>query len=435
MEAKPVKLLYDKTGLIVELPADAAILQGKDIPPISNPVDAVINALDNPIGTEPLKQLVRRRKPSSVAITVSDITRPVPNKVFLPPMLDILNSAGVADSQIVIVIGTGMHRPSTAEEREIILGNEILSRVEVIDHEANKPETLIGISDDPPVRVNRRFAQAEFHIVTGYIEPHFMAGFSGGRKGVCPALVDLATIERFHGYQTLADKRADAGVLEGNPCHEIALQIARKVRVDFLFNVAITRERQIAGIYCGDLEQAHLAGCRDVARWTSAEVNKTFDLVMTSAGGYPLDATFYQSVKGMCGALPILRNDSTLIIVAGCSEGLGEKAYADLLLSSSLNTRWREFLDRIATPGTFLPFQWDLQMRTRVLERIGAEKIWFVSDALPAEIQKQIGVNPILGSGSPRQRTQRAIDEFIAANPNARIAVIPEGPYTLLKRR
>ena len=127
MITKIVKLLYDKNGLIVEVPANAAILQGKDIPPISNPIDAVINALDNPIGTEPLRQLIRRRKPSSVAITVSDITRPVPNKVFLPPMLDILNSAGVDDSQIVIVIGTGMHRPSTAEEREIILGNEILS--------------------------------------------------------------------------------------------------------------------------------------------------------------------------------------------------------------------------------------------------------------------------------------------------------------------
>ncbi len=433
MKTKVVKLLYGKSGMVLRVPAYAVVLEGKDIPAIAEPASAVSEAMRNPIGSPPLAELIGKKRPRTVAITISDITRPVPNRVFLPPMLDALNAAGVADSQIVIIVGTGMHRPSTPEEHEILLGGEIQSRIEVIDHTADKPDTLVAVSKNPPVSVNRRFAEADFRIVTGFIESHFMAGFSGGRKGVCPALVDLATIERFHGCETLADRRADAGVLDGNPCHEIALRVARTVGVDFLFNVAITRNRKIAGIYCGDLEAAHLAGCKDVAEWTKAEIDGPFDLLITNGGGYPLDATFYQTVKGMCGALPALGPDSTLLIVAGCSEGLGEDAYAELILSYGGD--WLRFMIDIAAADHIRPFQWDLQMRARVLSRIGLEKLWFVSDGIEQKVQKRIGVTPLLGAGDARTRAQRAIDEFVSANPSARIAVIPDGPYTMLRRQ
>ncbi|MCK4627034.1 MAG: nickel-dependent lactate racemase, partial [Phycisphaerae bacterium] len=194
-DTKNLRLLYGKTGMVLRVPETAAILEGKDIPAIAEPTSAVSDALKNPIDSPALAELVGKNRPRTVAITISDITRPVPNKVFLPPMLNVLNSAGVADSQITIIIGTGMHRPSTPEERDILVGRDIQSRIEVIDHTADDADTLVTVSADPPVSVNRRFAEADFRIVTGYIEPHFMAGFSGGRKGVCPALVDLATIE------------------------------------------------------------------------------------------------------------------------------------------------------------------------------------------------------------------------------------------------
>jgi nickel-dependent lactate racemase len=348
-------------------------------------------------------------------------------------MLEVLNAAGVGDGQVVVIIGTGMHRPSTPVERKALLGAEILRRVEVIDHVAAEPATLMKVSDDPPVSVNRRFAQADFRIVTGYIEPHFMAGFSGGRKGVCPALVDLATIQRFHGYRTLADPRADNGVLDGNPCHEIALAVARRVKVDFLFNVAITRDRGIAGIYCGDLERAHLAGCGDVSEWTGAEIDAPFDLVITCGGGYPLDATFYQTVKGMCGALPALGERSTLLIVSECSEGLGSRAFADLMLA--YDNDWRRFLRDIAASGETRLDQWEFQMHARVLERIGVERLWLVSDGIPPEVQRHIAVRPILAPGDAAARAQRAVDEYLAGQPGARVAVIPDGPYTMLRRR
>ena len=421
----------------LSVPDSAAVLEGQDIPPVEDAGAAVAEALAGPIGSAPLAELIAARKPQTVAVTISDITRTVPNKQFMPAVLAILNDCGIADERIVIIIGTGMHRASTDEEREILLGGDILNRIEVIDHNAHDPATLVKVSDKPPVSLCRRFAEADFHIVTGYIEAHFMAGFSGGRKGVCPALVDLATVQRFHGYETLADPRADNGILEGNPCHEIALKVARTVGVDFLFNVAITRDRRIAGIYCGDLEQAHLAGCRQVAEWTTADIDPDssgFDLVITNGGGFPLDQTFYQTVKGMCTALPALGENTTLLQVSHCGEQLGSQAYTDLMLR--YDNDWRRFLADIRAHKDETQLdQWELQMQSRVLERIGQERLWFVSDGIPQETQTHIAVYPILGEGDARRRAQRAIDEYLTAHPQARVAVVPDGPYTMLKRR
>jgi len=425
-------MLYGRDGMTLEVPAGAAILTGQHVPAVADPDSAVADALAAPIGSAPLAELIAAKKPKTVAITVSDITRPVPNKQFLPAMLATLNNCGISDEQVVIIIGTGMHRPSTDSELDFILGRDILDRVEVMDHTAEKPDTLTKVSDDPPVSVCTRFAEADFRIVTGYIEPHFMAGFSGGRKGLCPALVDLKTVQRFHGYDTLSDPCADNGILEGNPCHAIALTVAQKVGVDFLFNVAITRERAIAGIYCGDLVAAHLAGCEQVAEWTTAEIDGPFDLVVTNGGGNPLDQTFYQTVKGMCTALPALGPESTLLQVSDCAEKLGSGSYTDLMMTWDGN--WRGFLKHIEARRDVTELdQWELQMQARVLERIGVEKLWFVTDGIDADTQRRMNLTPILGDGDARARTQRAIDDYVAAHPNARLAVIPEGPYTMLR--
>ena len=430
---KTVNMLYGQAGMELSVPAGACILEGQHPPALANADQAVRDALQRPIGCASLSQLVRNRRPGSVAITISDITRPVPNKQFLPPMLAVLNAAGVADSQIVIIVGTGMHRPTTPDELDILVGPDIRSRVEIIDHRAADADTLTTVSDTPPVRVCRRFAQADFRIVTGYIEPHFMAGFSGGRKGVCPALVDLATLQRFHGYAALADQRADNGVLAGNPCHEIALKVARVVGVDFLFNVAITHDRRIAGIYCGDLEQAHQAGCRQVAGWTSATIDRPFDLVITNGGGYPLDQTLYQAVKGMCTALPALNAESTLLIVSHCGEKVGSDAYTSLMLRYDNN--WKRFLADIAQSGQTALDQWEFQMHCRVLARIGLNKLILATDGIDSAMQAHLSLTPAGGEGDAQARAQRVIDSYIARCPAARIAVIPGGPYTMLRTR
>ena len=430
-ETKTIQMRYGKKGLKLNVPVLATILEGEDVSALPDPNSSVMEALKKPIGTISLSELIIAKKAKSVAITISDITRTVPNKQFLPVMLNVLNAAGVSDSHIVIVIGTGMHRPSTDEERKILVGTEILKRIEVIDHKADAPETLTKICDEPRISVCRRFAEADFRIVTGFIEPHFMAGFSGGRKGVCPALVNLETLQRFHGYRTLANPAANTGNLEHNPCHEIALEVAKRVGVDFLFNVAITRNHEMAGIYCGDLEKAHQIGCQQVMKWTSAYFDDHFDLVITSAGGFPLDQTFYQAVKGICAALPALREGTTLLQVSECSEGIGSRAYTNLMLS--YNNDWQRFLKGIETGNTRTRLdQWQYQMQARVLTRIGLDKLWFVSDGIPNEEQERLSVKPIFGPGNAEQRIQQVVDEFMAENPNAKVAVIPDGPYTML---
>ncbi len=429
---KKVSLHYGKKALDLSVPDATVALEAQDIPALSEPQKAINESLAHPIGSPPLAKLLAERKPKTVAITISDITRPVPNKQFLPAILKVLNDGGVDDSRITIVIGTGMHRISTREERQHLLGREILDRIEVFDHNAHDASTLISICDDPPIGVCRRFIEADFRIVTGYIEAHFMAGFSGGRKGICPAMVDLATVQRFHGYETLAHPLAETGVLEGNPCHEIALHVARKVGADFLFNVAITHDKQIAGIYCGDLEAAHQAGCKQVAEWTTATYSGGFDLVITNGGGFPLDQTFYQTVKGMCTALPALSETTTLLLASHCQEKLGSEAYSELMLQ--WDNDWQGFLADIQAHKDVTKLdQWEYQMQTKVLRRIGLDRLWFVSDGMPQEMQKHISVHPILGEGTAQQRTQRAVDEFLAAHPNARLAVIPDGPYTMLR--
>ncbi len=424
-------LLYGKTGMELRLPGDAAVLEGKPIPALPDADAAIRAALAAPIGSKPLAELLRERRPGTVAITISDVTRPVPNAIFLPHLLRTLNDCGIPDGRVVIIVGTGMHRHSTPVELEALVGPEIRARVEVVDHNAHDAASLVCIREQPPVSVCRRFAEAEFRIVTGFIEPHFMAGFSGGRKGVCPALVDLATVQRFHGFETLADSRAREGNLEGNPCHAIALDIARAVGVDFLFNVALARDRKIAAVCCGDLEAAHAHGCAQVAEWTTAAAGGPYDLVVTNGGGFPLDQTFYQTVKGMVTALPALSAGSTLLVAAHCGEGLGSRAYAELMLHYAND--WRAFLrDAGASRDHTKLDQWQYQMQCRTLAMTGVERLRFVSDGIPLETQRRLSVTPVEGAGDARERAQRFLDDFLRDHPGARVAVIPDGPYVML---
>jgi lactate racemase len=433
MKPKELSVLYGERRMVLRFPDDAIVLESASTEPLMDPDRAVLDALDHPVGCVPLRELLTVRRPGSVAVTISDITRPVPNRILLSALLRTLGDCGVSQEQIVILIGTGMHRASTADERRRLVGDEILDRYDVMDHDARDTQALVKVRDDPPVRVNRRFAEADFRIVTGLIEPHFMAGFSGGRKGVCPALVDLETVRRFHGYETLSRPSADAGILVGNPCHDIALDVARTVGVDFLLNVAINRDRRVVGVYAGDLEKAHAVGCEAVARACSVDVSGSYDLVVTNGGGAPLDATFYQAVKGMCMALPALGPDSFLLQVSECDEGLGSGAFANLLYQTGHD--WSRFLaDIAARPDETRMDQWELQMLCRVLQRIGRRHLFFAGDGLPDDVLQRIAIQPLPGPGDAARRAQRLIDGFVRKHPGARIAVIPEGPYTMLTR-
>lgn len=423
-----VKLLYGRDDLAVSVPQRTTVLEGQHIKPLADPKAVMSEALLHPIGTLPLVQLVRKRRPDQVAITISDITRPVPNELIVTSLLADLNNADISDDKVVIIIGTGMHRPSTPQERVEMLGSDLLRRCEVIDHHGDDSQSLVPVSDDPPVSINRRFVEASFRIVTGLIEPHFMAGFSGGRKGVCPALADFATVQRFHSYGVLADPKSTTGVLADNPCHAESLRVAQLVGVDFLANVAIDRQRNPVSFYCGDIEKAHLAGATEVGKWTSAEFDELFDLIITHGGGYPLDQTFYQSVKGMVTPLPAMHEATTLLIVSRCGEGIGSPQYTQTMMRWGQD--WQGFLKSIAGSDQVVKDQWQYQMHARLLSKIGIDRLHFITNEIDAETLRRLAVNPVLGSGSIRRQCQDFIDMFVAAHPAARIAVIPDGPYT-----
>jgi len=430
MKRKEIPLRLDHEYVNLSVPERADLLKPADVPTPGDPGAAIRHGLQRPVGSAPLSQLVAARRPRSVAITLSDITRPVPNPAVLAPILDTLNQQGIDDGRIVMIIATGMHRPSTAQERQHMLGPALVQRCEIIDHRADDASSVRDVCHDPPVRINRRFLDADFRIVTGLIEPHFMAGYSGGRKGICPGLADLASVQRFHGYRVMNDPRATNGVLEGNPCHEEALRVARTVGCDFLANVAITQDRQVAGFFCGDLEAAHLAGCRQVGRWARVQIDRPYDLVVTTGGGYPLDATYYQTVKGIVGALPATHAKSTLVVLSSCHEGIGSPEYCRLM--DRWGRDWQGFLESIRQSGRVEKDQWQHQMQTRALAKLSPARVRLVCDGMPAEMQRAMGVHPVIGAGGAVARCQRFVDQYVDTHPGARVALIPEGPYTMI---
>ncbi len=431
---KRTYLLYDRGRLEIQTPDTWEILEPADPAALTDHVNAIGTALEQPIGSKSLAQIACEADKSKPAvIVVSDITRAVPNSLFLPEIIRLLKAGGYPDDRITILIATGMHRPSTAAEHVELLGPQIAKTYRVVDHRADAPETLRDLAhrtrSGTAVRINREYFDAGLRILTGFIEPHFMAGFSGGRKSICPGLVDLGTLQKFHGYTFLSDARAKAGNLEGNPCHQEALDVARMARPDFIVNVTVNAHGQITGVFAGDMERAHEAGVDFVRRTMIVKADRPFDTVITSGGGYPLDTTFYQTVKGMVLANEYVRNGGQIVMVSGCRSGIGSPAYRDIMFRYS---DYRDFLRDIAvSPRTELD-QWEFQMHARVLAKTGTDGLIMACDHLDADTRRRCHVTPIelhAGSGPAEGQIRRLVDKLAAAN--RRVAVMPRGPYIL----
>ncbi len=428
---KKTYLLYDKTTLEIAVPDNWSILKPKDPPTIENTESAIKNALINPIGTKPLYEIAKQKDKSQFAvIVISDITRPVPNKEFLPIIIDVLKSAGFADEKIIILIATGMHRPSTEEERIELVGKEILGKYKIIDHRANDKAELVELPTPTrtgtKVSINKWYYNAGLRILTGFIEPHFMAGFSGGRKSICPGLVDLATLKKFHGAKFLSDPNTRTGNLDGNPCHQEALNIAQLVPPDFILNVTINAESKITGVFAGDLEQAHLVGVEFVREAMTVKVDEPFDVVFTSGGGYPLDTTFYQTTKGMGVAGEYLKSGGWVIVASGCRYGIGSDSYRNLMFKYK---DYEKFLNDINSTDQVILDQWAFQMHCRVLEKTGYDKLIFITDGISEDELRKCHVTPAKGD-NPKDKLNKLINKF-SADKTKRIAVIPRGPYII----
>ena len=417
-----VTLEYGRTGLEVELPDERVVrsLGYKNAPPLADPAAALRELLAAPLGTPPLAVLAQGRRDACIAIC--DITRPVPNRLILTQLLATLEAAGIPRERITILVATGLHRPNVGAELVEMVGQEIVDRYRIENHNGAALEEHVHLGDSPrgvPIWIDRRYVEADLKITVGLIEPHLMAGFSGGRKLICPGLAALETVKVWHGPAFLEHPLADCGILEGNPVHEENTWIARRAGCDFIVNAVIDAQRRPLCLVAGDMEQAFLRGVEFVRGVVTDTVPAPVDVVVTCAAGYPLDTTFYQSVKGMTGALPIVKQGGTIILAAGLSEGIGSPEFQSLFTE---HASLEAFVERILGKDYFVMDQWQLEEMAKVRRKA---RVKVVSDGLSAETLNGLFVE---SAPSVEAALAASLEEY---GPDARVAVIPKGPYVL----
>ena len=417
-----VKFEYGRTGLYAELPDERIVrtLAYKDAPPLADPEARLREALARPIGSPPLATIARGRK--DACIVICDITRPVPNELILRPVLETLEGAGIAREKITILVATGLHRPNEGAELVEMVGQTIVDRYRIVNHHGQNLAEHTYLGESPrgvPVWIDSRYVQADLKITTGLIEPHLMAGFSGGRKLICPGIAALETVKVWHGPDFLEHPKADCGILEGNPVHEENTWIGRHTGCDFIVNVVIDSQRRPLAWVAGDMVAAFEEGVKFVRGVVRDTVAEPVDIVVTSSAGYPLDTTFYQAVKGLTGALPIVKQGGTIILCASLSEGIGSPQFAQLFAE---NASLEGFVERILGKNYFVMDQWQLEELAKVRRKA---KVKVVSDGLPAET---LGGLFVEAAASVEGAVADSLAEY---GPAARIAVIPKGPYVL----
>jgi nickel-dependent lactate racemase len=417
-----VHLAYGRSGLEVELPDRNVVrcLRYQPTPALDDPARAVRDALAQPFGTPPLAELARGRR--SACVVVSDVTRPVPNTVLLPPILATLEQSGIPRDRILILVATGLHRPNNHDELAEMVGRPILEGYRIENHHGRELSEHTYLGESPrglPVWVDNRYLSADLKITTGLIEPHFMAGFSGGRKLICPGLAGFPTVKAWHSPKFLEHPNARSGVLVDNPVHEENTWIARRAGCDFIVNTVIDENRRILCVVAGDMEQALYQGVRFVRPLVTDTLPEPVDIVVTTSAGHPLDATYYQSVKGMVAAMEIVKPGGTIIMAAGLSEGIGSPEFCRIFDEApSLGA----FMERILNTDYFIMDQWQVEELAKVRRKA---RIKVVSDGLPPETVSRLFVE-----SAPS--VEAAVADCLAEyGPDATIAVIPEGPYVI----
>ncbi len=417
-----IKMDYGKTGQEVTVP-DANLLGVLGITPaspVSDPNAAIEAALEAPIRTAPLRELAAGKK--TACLVICDITRPVPNRTILAPILRILENAGVPRDGITILIATGTHRPNLGAELISLVGEEIARDYRCVNHECKDLTAMTDLGVSPngvSVKLNRIYVEAELKVSVGLIEPHFMAGYSGGRKLIMPGIAAFETVREWHCPRFLEHPNAIMGVLEGNPVHEENLAIAKMASQNLICDVTLDEQNRITGVFAGHFEAAWLEGVAFAARHVRAQVSSPADIVLTSSAGYPLDLTFYQTVKGMVGAMPAVKEGGTIIVLSSCEEGIGSPDFTATLLGAGSLER---FVAQISEPGVFLPEEWQVEELAKASRRA---EIVVVTDGIAPEVLAKCHVNT---ASSAEAALKAAFAKHGAA---ATLTVIPRGPYVI----
>ncbi len=401
----------------MELPKgfEYRVLEARSAKPLADAEGAIA------AGLEQLAGLARGKR--SAAISVCDITRPAPNPVTLPPLLKALETAGVPRDAITILIATGLHRPATGDEIRQIVGPAVAAAYRVVNHDARNLAShrhLGSTASGTPVYVDERFIAADLHITLGFIEPHLMLGYSGGRKLIAPGLAAQETIKVLHSPKFMRDARASEGSIDDNPLHRELLEISRLARHDLLLDVSLTRDRRIAGVFAGVPEEAHRRGVEFVSRVMLETLEEPVDAVITTAAGYPLDLTYYQAIKGITAAAHILKPRAPILLLAHCEEGCGAAEFSRMVREGGTAG---EFLEKIQGTPVIVD-QWQLEKLALVATR---HDILYYVPGLPADYYPSLW-------GTAYATAPDAVAALLGRlAPGARVAVIPEGPYVLAK--
>jgi nickel-dependent lactate racemase len=321
-------------------------------------------------------------------------------------------------------VATGLHRPNNKDELAEMLGKATLGRVSVINHDARDRDSLVCLGKTKhgtPIWLNKTLHEASFRILTGYIEPHFFAGYTGGRKAILPGCAGQDTIAVNHGAGHIGHPKARYGVTRGNPIYEDAVEVAEQVGVDFIVNVTLNRDKEITKVFSGDVMKAHNQGVEFISEKARATLPKKVDIAITNNGGYPLDLNLYQAVKGMTAPESVIKNDGEIIIAAECSEGIGHETFENMILDAASP---EDFLRQVHSPGFFIVDQWQVQVLARVLSKA---RISVFSENLDPDKVREMWLNPV---ESVEEGIRAAIERL---GPDAKVLVLPDGPETWLE--
>ncbi len=392
---KQIKVDFGDDFLDIKVPDNCEILTMPSMPCLVDSAASITTALNQPTGSPTISEIIQAKdKPAgelTVCITVSDITRPVPYKGengFLLPLLALIEGAGVKRENIVIVIGNGMHRPSTLEERIYMYGPEVVDNYRIVDHDCEDDASLVlaaRTKRGTHVHLNKIFYEADVKIITGLVESHFMAGVSGGRKAVCPALVNTKTIEFFHSVGVLEDPKATNLILDGNPCHEEAMEVAKTVGVDFLVNVTLDKRLCMTGVFAGGLESAHMAAFEAMKQSVMIPIEKPYDIVITHAGY--VGRNHYQAVKAAVNAMPAVRDNGLIVMLADNVdvEPIGSQEYKTFL--HMLKILGPDGYNNILQhpDWKFTKDQWEPEMWGKPYRKVGMDGLIYCSPQIPEE--------------------------------------------------
>lgn len=425
MTVEPIAISYGRGQLKLRMPAKAEVtlLAKRKLDKIADPAAAVRHALLEPIDSPALAELARGRK--SACILICDITRPVPNNLFLRPMIETLVASGIPLDRIIILVATGLHRPNVGEELAELVGDPwVMERVRIENHDARNDADHVDLgvtaTRGTPIKLDRRFIEADLRIATGLVEPHFMAGWSGGRKVIAPGVAHHETIRTFHSARFMEDPLAVQCNLIGNPLHEEQLEIVRGLRDVYGLNTVIDDDRDLAYINFGEIVASHAAAVEFANGVIRVPVRRRFKTVVTSSAGHPLDKTYYQTIKGMVTPLDILEPGGSLIIASACSEGFGSKEFR-AAQRRLIELGPDKFLAALTAKSMADVDEWQTEMQLKPM-RVG--RISLYTSGLSDEERELTGVEMIAD-----------LDETIARSMSRAedpcVAVIPEGPYVV----